>query len=75
LLDSEGDGSGNEAGIANINSADYGIDNKLSEAENESGGKMPKLYNRIAIQLWIKIAELWVEISIAMAGCQNWVCR
>ena len=23
----------------------------------------------------MKIAELWVQNDIAMAGCQNWVCR
>ena len=26
-------------------------------------------------QLWMQIAELWVQNDIAMAGCQNWVCR
>jgi hypothetical protein len=23
----------------------------------------------------MQIAELWVQNDIAMAGCQNWVCR
>ena len=41
----------------------------------QSHGKKCQSCTNYFAWLWDRVAELWVQIAITMAGCQNWVCR